>query len=157
MYAELVFLPPHILTVMNPLQRGFQARIGFAVHLGAPGSLPTTLPQFFEPACYNVVVEAKLADLLVNHPNGLHVSELSKKTGIEAGKLARIMRFLATRHVFREGALVSCITKIYSKGSLRAVNEDVFANNRLSMMLVSSHGLHDLMGHLFVFLFMLLF
>lgn len=63
-----------------------------------------TVPsQFFEPACYNVIVEGKIADILLGHPKGLHISELSKKTGIEQGKLARILRFLATRHVFREG------------------------------------------------------
>ncbi|KAK7691438.1 hypothetical protein QCA50_004837 [Cerrena zonata] len=84
----------------------------------------------FEPACMNVVVTFKIPDLLLDNPKGLHVSELSKLSGCEQGKLARILRLLATKHCFVE------------------VERDVFSNNRLSMMLLSTNGLSNLTFHI---------
>ncbi|KAJ7716637.1 O-methyltransferase [Mycena metata] len=60
------------------------------------------------------------------HPAGLHVAELSKVVNIEPKKLARILRVLATKHCFTE------------------VDRDVFANNRLSLMLHSANPVSDL-------------
>jgi DNA-binding IclR family transcriptional regulator len=57
----------------------------------------------YEPACIRLVVEAKVANILVDHPEGLSVSEIAKETIIEQGKLSRILRFLATKNCFREG------------------------------------------------------
>jgi len=73
-----------------------------------------------EPACMLVVTEARIADLLLNKPQGLPASELAARSGLDAGKLTRILRLLATRHCFKE------------------VKPGVFANNRLSMKLLSS-------------------
>ncbi|KAG6868434.1 hypothetical protein C0993_002917 [Termitomyces sp. T159_Od127] len=70
--------------------------------------------------CLLVAIEAKVADALSGHDEGVHVNDLSKSIGIESGKLARILRALATKHVFLE------------------VKPDVFANNRLSLVLLSS-------------------
>ncbi|KAF9034506.1 O-methyltransferase-domain-containing protein [Rhodocollybia butyracea] len=84
----------------------------------------------FEPACMNVVVNFKIPDLLHDKDMGVHVSELSKLSGCEEGKLGRILRLLATQHCFRE------------------VKRDVFANNRLSALLVSSNSLSDITCHL---------
>jgi len=53
-----------------------------------------------------VVQEAKIADLLLDKPEGLHVDELANKTSLDTDKLKRILRILATKHCFREGALV---------------------------------------------------
>jgi len=78
----------------------------------------------------NVVVNFKIPDLLVDKEMGVHVSELSKLSGCEEGKLGRIMRLLATQHCFRE------------------MKRDVFANNRLSALLVSSNSLSDITVHL---------
>ena len=33
----------------------------------------------------------------------MHISEIGKKTGLEERKAGRILRLLATNHVFREG------------------------------------------------------
>ncbi|KAK0478604.1 S-adenosyl-L-methionine-dependent methyltransferase [Armillaria luteobubalina] len=77
----------------------------------------------FEPACIRVVVTFNIADHLLNKPEGLHISDLGALSGAEPQKLGRIMRLLASKHCFRE------------------VNRDVFANNRLSMMLLSANGL----------------
>lgn len=50
-----------------------------------------------------IMAEHKVADVLVNHPQGLHVSELAKAVGIESNRLARTLRMLATKHCFIEG------------------------------------------------------
>jgi hypothetical protein len=50
-----------------------------------------------------VATDAKIADHLLDKPQGVHVDELSGKTGIDAGKLGRVLRLLATKHCFTEG------------------------------------------------------
>ncbi|KAG6852680.1 hypothetical protein C0991_009963 [Blastosporella zonata] len=70
--------------------------------------------------CLLVVIESRVADALAGHDKGVHVDVLSKSVGIESGKLGRILRLLATKHIFSE------------------VKPDVFANNRLSLVLQSS-------------------
>ncbi|OCH89310.1 hypothetical protein OBBRIDRAFT_804817 [Obba rivulosa] len=50
-------------------------------------------------------------------PEGMHVDDISAKNGMDAKKLARILRILATYHIFKE------------------VSPDVFANNRISSSL----------------------
>lgn len=62
--------------------------------------------QAWEVCCIRVAYETKVADHLVSAgDNGLHVSTISEKTGVESGKLGRILRLLASRHIFREGRL----------------------------------------------------
>ncbi|KIJ34529.1 hypothetical protein M422DRAFT_263305 [Sphaerobolus stellatus SS14] len=62
-------------------------------------------------------IDAKIPSYLQeNVENGLDVKTLSAKTGIEHRKLSRLMRYLTTKHFFCEG-------------------NDVFANNRYSMLL----------------------
>ncbi|KAK7467339.1 hypothetical protein VKT23_004396 [Stygiomarasmius scandens] len=73
-----------------------------------------------EPASLLVVTEHKIADLLLDKPEGVPATELATKSGLDAGKLTRILRLLATKHCFRE------------------VKPGVFANNRISMKLLSS-------------------
>ncbi|KAK0220874.1 S-adenosyl-L-methionine-dependent methyltransferase [Armillaria nabsnona] len=81
-----------------------------------------TMLSMFEPVCIRVVVNFNIADHLLDTPEGLHISELGALSGAEPRKLDRIMRLLVSRHCFRE------------------VDHDVFANNRLSMMLLSTNG-----------------
>jgi hypothetical protein len=52
----------------------------------------------------NVAITFKIADILEEKPEGMHISEIGKRAGIDSQKLGRILRLLATRHVFREGA-----------------------------------------------------
>jgi len=65
------------------------------------------------------------------------VNELSQMIGIEKTKLARILRLLTTRGLFKEGG---CICNSYQciSDDLVLVNRDVFANNRLSLVLKST-------------------
>jgi len=59
----------------------------------------------------------------------MHISEIGKKTGLEERKAGRILRLLATNHVFRE------------------VSENVFTNNRLSTQLLSTNPLSSMGLH----------
>ncbi|KAK7026519.1 hypothetical protein VNI00_015599 [Paramarasmius palmivorus] len=82
-----------------------------------------------EPACLLVASDARIADLLVDKPDGMHVNELAKVSSFkDEDKLGRVMRLLATRHVFRE------------------VKPNVYANNRLSVKLMSKNPMSDLVG-----------
>ncbi|KAJ3885654.1 S-adenosyl-L-methionine-dependent methyltransferase [Lentinula edodes] len=85
--------------------------------IAPPGSI---MINHNEPACLLVVTEAKIADFLLNKPGGLPASELASYTGLDAMKLTCILRFLETNHCFKE------------------VTPGVFANNQLSMKLLSS-------------------
>ncbi|TFK39899.1 S-adenosyl-L-methionine-dependent methyltransferase [Crucibulum laeve] len=81
---------------------------------------------FYEPACLHVVLTFKIPDILQTKPSGMHVSDLAKASGVEQGKLCRILRLLASKHCFRE------------------VSRDVFANNRLSLQIVSTEPFYNL-------------
>ncbi|KAI0090303.1 S-adenosyl-L-methionine-dependent methyltransferase [Irpex rosettiformis] len=72
----------------------------------------------FDRTCLEVVVSCKIADLLKDKPDGMHIDQLGKAAGIEPGKSEQIMRYLATSHIFAE------------------VKEGVFSNNRLSIQLL---------------------
>ncbi|ESK82329.1 S-adenosyl-L-methionine-dependent methyltransferase [Moniliophthora roreri MCA 2997] len=82
-----------------------------------------------EPSCLVIVNNARIADLLVDRPEGMHVKQLAETSGFkDSDKLGRAMRLLAAKHVFRE------------------VMPDVYANNRLSVKLVSKNAMSDLVG-----------
>ncbi|TFY65534.1 hypothetical protein EVG20_g5551 [Dentipellis fragilis] len=69
--------------------------------------------------CLLVVVNAKIADVIARHPEGLHVDEIAKRTNLEPRILLKVMRNLAAKHLFRE------------------TSADVYANNRLSATLLN--------------------
>ena len=62
--------------------------------------------QFEECAALQVALDAKIADHLEEHADGLHVREIGKRAGLDSDKLARVLRLLATKHVFREGKII---------------------------------------------------
>ncbi|KAJ7804660.1 S-adenosyl-L-methionine-dependent methyltransferase [Mycena leptocephala] len=69
-------------------------------------------------ASLRCIMEANATEILREAgPNGLHADKIAEKSHIDGGKLARIMRHLASHHIYRE------------------VAPDVFANNRLSATL----------------------
>ncbi|KAJ6544755.1 S-adenosyl-L-methionine-dependent methyltransferase [Mycena vulgaris] len=84
---------------------------------------------FQEPTCILVASDAKIADYLLDKPEGVHVDQLALKTGIDSDKLSRVLRLLATKHCFTE------------------VKPNVFANNRLSLKLLSTDPLSSFIGH----------
>ncbi|THH00242.1 hypothetical protein EW145_g7114 [Phellinidium pouzarii] len=81
---------------------------------------------FEESACLRVASTAGIAGLLLGKPEGVHITELSASSGINADKLGRVLRLLATRHVFQE------------------VSPNVFANNKLSLTLATSEATNDI-------------
>ncbi|ESK82758.1 S adenosyl L methionine dependent methyltransferase [Moniliophthora roreri MCA 2997] len=84
-----------------------------------------------ELSCLVIVTKARIADLLVDKPEGMDVKQLAEASGFrDSDKLGRVMRLLAAKHVFRE------------------VKPDVYANNRLSVKLISKNAMFDLVGHL---------
>ncbi|KAH9949716.1 S-adenosyl-L-methionine-dependent methyltransferase [Amylocystis lapponica] len=96
------------------------------VTLAMPSHTMVNRVQSYDWACMRVVRKARVADVLAEHPEGLHVDELARIVDVEKGKLARVLRLLGTRHCFRE------------------VDTDIFANNRLSLVLHSSNSAGDL-------------
>ncbi|KAG2109388.1 O-methyltransferase-domain-containing protein [Suillus discolor] len=89
--------------------------------LAPPSHTAINLVQVYDHACVRVVARERVSDILLKYPRGLHVNELSKEINIEPKKLARIMRLLATRGCYNE------------------VDTDVFANNRLSLILLEEN------------------
>jgi len=84
-------------------------------------------PGMYTSAALGIVVESNVADILkAAGPEGMHVKEIAAEAGIEATYLARIIRYLAIRHVFRE------------------VTPNVFANNRISSLLIKAKSLHEI-------------
>ncbi|KIJ33605.1 hypothetical protein M422DRAFT_81320, partial [Sphaerobolus stellatus SS14] len=70
--------------------------------------------------CICTVIDAKVPTHLKNAgEKGLAVEALSEKTGITSDKLSRVLRYLSTKHIFREG--------MFEPG--------VFVNNQYSMLL----------------------
>ncbi|KAF9038013.1 S-adenosyl-L-methionine-dependent methyltransferase [Panaeolus papilionaceus] len=80
---------------------------------------------YVEPTCINIILTHKIPDVLLQKPAGMHISEIEEKTGLEATKIGRILRVLATKYIFRE------------------VSENVFANNRLSIPFLSTNPLYN--------------
>ena len=56
-----------------------------------------------DSACLGVVVDAKIADTLSLNPEGVHIDEIARKSRLDKLKLGRILRYLASKHVFIEG------------------------------------------------------
>ncbi|KAJ3571814.1 hypothetical protein NP233_g3494 [Leucocoprinus birnbaumii] len=85
--------------------------------------------NIYQSAFLGVALRAEIADILLDEPTGMHVSEISKRCNIEQNKLARVLRALCSNHVFRE------------------VSKDTFANNRLSMLFLKSDPLASYCYH----------
>ncbi|KAH7927960.1 S-adenosyl-L-methionine-dependent methyltransferase [Leucogyrophana mollusca] len=98
------------------------------VTLASPQHTITNIVGSYDWACVRVAIRADITNILTEHPDGLHVRELSQKVRIDERKLSRILRLLATRGCYRE------------------VKPDVFTNNRLSLGLLSSGNVAILAG-----------
>ncbi|KAF8509859.1 O-methyltransferase-domain-containing protein [Hysterangium stoloniferum] len=80
-------------------------------------TIATAGTSYYLSAALRVAIEANVPEILrTAGPEGLHTKQISEKNGIDSGKLARILRFLCTHHIFRE------------------LSPDVFTNNRLSSL-----------------------
>ncbi|EKM60303.1 uncharacterized protein PHACADRAFT_203537 [Phanerochaete carnosa HHB-10118-sp] len=78
-------------------------------------SIMAIATQHALPAALGVASAANVAEALREAgPNGAHVNEIARASNIDPSKLARVLRLLATNHIFVE------------------VAPDVFVNNRIS-------------------------
>ncbi|KAF5335811.1 hypothetical protein D9611_009636 [Ephemerocybe angulata] len=81
-------------------------------------------------ACLRICLEENVAEILREAgPKGLHVSLISQRTNINPQKLARILRFMATLHIFKE------------------LSPDVFTNNRLSSAFDTGKPVDELLSN----------
>ncbi|KAG6848863.1 hypothetical protein H0H93_013351 [Arthromyces matolae] len=99
-------------------------------------------PGMYFSATIGFVVDVNIPDIMAETgAQGIHVKDLSTQTGVEASYIGvyrlvflshvdmlmpRILRFLATRHIFRE------------------VSPDVFTNNRISSLLCKNKSLKEI-------------
>ncbi|KIP12880.1 hypothetical protein PHLGIDRAFT_97630 [Phlebiopsis gigantea 11061_1 CR5-6] len=82
--------------------------------------------SFFHSRALYIATEHRIADILAHTDRvrgGMYVGDISAKVGIDARKLARIMRMLTSAHIFEE------------------VREDHFCNNRITESLVGNEAL----------------
>ncbi|KAK0473419.1 S-adenosyl-L-methionine-dependent methyltransferase [Armillaria novae-zelandiae] len=81
-------------------------------------TLISTAMMIHVPAALRTVTDLHVAEILRDAgPQGLHIRKISALCRTSPRKLARILRLLATEHIFKE------------------VTPDVFANNRISSLL----------------------
>ncbi len=86
--------------------------------------------------------------MLVGKPEGIPVEQLGKQSGLDSNKLGRILRMLATKHCFQEGErLKTGGNRIGTNVIIILVKPNVFANNRISMQLVSTNPVSGLIGN----------
>ncbi|KAF9218493.1 S-adenosyl-L-methionine-dependent methyltransferase [Gyrodon lividus] len=88
--------------------------------LAPPQHTVINFAQSYDWACTGLVLRTGIADVLEKYPKGLHINELSQMVGLEKGKLSRVLRVLA------------------SKGCFTEVDTDTFANNRLSLITLTT-------------------
>ncbi|KAL0952694.1 hypothetical protein HGRIS_006932 [Hohenbuehelia grisea] len=83
--------------------------------------------SMYTAAAVGFVNSNDVADILqVSGPQGLHSKDLGKKIGVDASLTDRVMRYLATRHFFRE------------------VEPNIFANNKISSLILKNKSLSDI-------------
>ncbi|KAF8498100.1 S-adenosyl-L-methionine-dependent methyltransferase [Russula emetica] len=85
--------------------------------------------QYHASTALQTAIITHVAEILRDAgPKGKHISEIAKPTNVHPGKLARVLRVLATNHLFKE------------------VTPDVFANNRLSSALDTGKSVEELLA-----------
>jgi len=90
-------------------------------------TIQNDLMGMYTTALLGFAVEANVPDILKDAgPQGLHAKEIAAHSKVDELKLARILRYLATRHHFKE------------------VTPNVFANNRITSMLIKTKSLKEI-------------
>ncbi|KAH9994291.1 S-adenosyl-L-methionine-dependent methyltransferase [Russula vinacea] len=95
----------------------------------APLTLLDISSQFHVSTAMGTAISTHVAEILRDAgPKGKHVLEIAQPTKVHPVKLARVLRLLATSHIFKE------------------VSPDVFANNRLSSALDTGKSVEELLA-----------
>ncbi|KAK0186676.1 S-adenosyl-L-methionine-dependent methyltransferase [Armillaria mellea] len=90
-------------------------------------TLISTAMMIHVPSALRTVTDLHVAEILRDAgPQGLHIRKISALSRTSPGKLARVLRLLATEHIFKE------------------VTPDVFANNRISSLLDTGNSIDRL-------------
>ncbi|KAJ3555091.1 hypothetical protein NM688_g2768 [Phlebia brevispora] len=114
--SEAARMSPDVLLPGNIIVAAAQQLIA-AVRIPAL-TLTLTGLSAYRTASLRLAISVHVSEILREAgPQGLHVNEIATKTKISPSKLARVLRLLATNHIYKE------------------VAPDVFANNRLSSFL----------------------
>ncbi|KAG6817814.1 hypothetical protein H0H87_003222 [Tephrocybe sp. NHM501043] len=106
--------------------------VAAAAQLIATVRSPVETLQDYAPGLYNTatlgfIEETNVADIIKEGAaQGLHVKDISTRDGVDPSYLARVLRYLSTRHVFKE------------------VSPNVFANNRISSLLVKAKSVTEI-------------
>ncbi|ETW80891.1 hypothetical protein HETIRDRAFT_154964 [Heterobasidion irregulare TC 32-1] len=80
------------------------------------------------PACLGAANDGHVAEILREAgPQGAHVNDIAERNGMNAARIGRVLRLLATHHIFRE------------------VTPDVFTNNRVSSLLDTGKPVEELL------------
>ncbi|KAH9024027.1 S-adenosyl-L-methionine-dependent methyltransferase [Lactarius deliciosus] len=97
----------------------------------APLVVLDVVMQFHVSTAIRTAVSTHVAEILRDAagPEGLHAWEIARPTGVHPAKLSRVLRLLATNHIFIE------------------VSPDVFANNRLSTVLDTGKPVDELISN----------
>ncbi|KAK0471655.1 hypothetical protein IW261DRAFT_1666959, partial [Armillaria novae-zelandiae] len=83
--------------------------------------------QWDVPACLGAANNVNVAEILCDPgPKGTHIDDIAKRNGMNAGQIGRVLRLLASHHIFRE------------------VSPDVFVNNCVSSLLDSKKPVEEL-------------
>ncbi|RDB28142.1 4-O-methyltransferase 1 [Hypsizygus marmoreus] len=93
-------------------------------------SLADAATAYHLSACLGIAEKFNTAEILREHgDNGLHVDDIAARAGVEPRKLGRILRYLATHHIFRE------------------VSPNQFANNRISSYFDTGKSSQDILAN----------
>ncbi|KAI0697894.1 O-methyltransferase [Cytidiella melzeri] len=86
--------------------------------------------SFHVSSCLRTAIRLHVPEILREAgPKGLHVSNIAAPTNTDSGKLARVLRVLATKHIFAE------------------VAPDTFTNNCLSSVLDTGKNVSDILAN----------
>ncbi|KAE9406446.1 S-adenosyl-L-methionine-dependent methyltransferase [Gymnopus androsaceus JB14] len=81
----------------------------------------------YDTVTLGFVIDVNIPEILKEAgEQGTHVKEISAKTGVDSSYIARVLRYLAARHIFSE------------------LTPDVFAHNRLSSLLTKTKSLKEI-------------
>ncbi|KAJ3559927.1 hypothetical protein NM688_g39 [Phlebia brevispora] len=126
--SEAARMSPDILMQSNVIVAASQQLIS-AVRLPALTLMITALTPYIT-ACLRLSISLHVPEILREAgPQGLHVRDIAAKTNVDPAKLARVLRLLATSHIFRE------------------VTPDTFANNRVSSLIDTYKPVSTILEH----------
>ncbi|KAF5312468.1 hypothetical protein D9619_003733 [Psilocybe cf. subviscida] len=101
-----------------------------AMVLPPPSAMFALISGHFKSAALRVCLEANVTEILrEGGPQGVHVNEIAKLANISSTKIARLLRYLATHHVYKE------------------LRPDVFTNTRISSTLDTGKSVNEIFSN----------